>query len=328
MTNPDISIVVCTYNRAAMLRDALASLYDLDTDGKFTYEILVIDNASSDATPQAIATAAGESHAPLRGIHEPQQGIVPARNCGIREARGRWVAYFDDDQLADPRWLAELFKGASERNCRVVGGAVHLALPAGCQNNLHPTVRMLLGESILSDQPLKYEGRLTPGCGNLMIERTVFEEVGVFQAAIDGRGEDTDLFERIERAGLAAWYFPTAIIHHLTPRERLEEKYLISLAGKMGRGIGLRRAKSWGLWAFAALWLAKAVRAALVQWPLLLIEMLRGDRQAALGRRCQLAISSAFLSGGCEAVRSTRLAASKGRDGRSPAPLLTGVNAK
>src|SRR5688572_12404265 len=128
MTTPDISIVVCTHNRAAMLREALASLYHLETGGRFTYEIVVIDNASTDATPQAIAAAAGESPAPLRGIHESQKGIVAARNRGIQEARGRWIAFFDDDQLADGRWLAELYRGAGQFDCRVVGGAVHLSL--------------------------------------------------------------------------------------------------------------------------------------------------------------------------------------------------------
>ena len=54
-----------------------------------------------------------------------------------------------------------------------------------------------------------------------MIEQTVFNEVGVFVRTVSGRGEDTDLFSRIERAGIAAWYIPTAIVQHLTPPERL-----------------------------------------------------------------------------------------------------------
>src|SRR4051812_39955213 len=126
MAAPDISIVVCTQNRAEMLRGALASLYDLATSG-FTYEIVVIDNGSRDHTPEVIAACAAESKNPLRGVHEPEKGIVPARNRGIRESRGRWIAFFDDDQLADRGWLTELYRGANERRCRVVGGSVHLS---------------------------------------------------------------------------------------------------------------------------------------------------------------------------------------------------------
>lgn len=328
MNHFDISIVVCTHNRAAMLAEALQSLFDLETAGEFSYEVVVIDNASTDATQQAVAAAAARSNAPLRGVYEPQKGIVPARNRGIREARGQWIAFFDDDQFSDPFWLAELFRGARAKDCRVVGGAVHLALPDDCQRQLHPAVRMLLGESILSDKPLKYGGRLTPGCGNLMIERSVFDDVGTFQTAIDGRGEDTDLFMRIERANIAAWYMPTAIIHHLTPTERLEPAYLLKLARVMGRGIAFRQAAALGRMKFTALWLVKATRAGLFQWPRLWLDRLRGDREAELGRRCQLAIQAGFLVGGYSAVWKPSPAGSNRKQIAAAAPLLSGANSK
>src|SRR5205823_7123751 len=116
------------------------------------------------------------------------------------------------------------------------------ALPSGCSRQLDPTVRMLLGEAIHADQPLRYGGRITPGAGNLMIERSVFDEGGVFQRTVSGRGEDTELFSRIEKAGIAAWYVPSAVIHHLTPVERLEEIYLLGLAWRMGEGVATRQA--------------------------------------------------------------------------------------
>src|SRR5262245_55018585 len=127
--SPDISVVVCTRNRAALLRGALASLYDLATEDEFTYEIVVVDNGSTDETPQVIAAAARESKHPLRGISEREPAIVAARNRGITAAQGRWIAFFDDDELADWHWLAELYHGAMEKGCRVVSGSVQLALP-------------------------------------------------------------------------------------------------------------------------------------------------------------------------------------------------------
>jgi glycosyltransferase involved in cell wall biosynthesis len=299
MTSPDISIVVCTQNRAAMLRGALASLYDLATDGLFSYEIVVVDNGSTDATPQAIAAASVESNNLLRGIHEPVKGIVPARNRGICEARGRWVAFFDDDQLADSRWLAELFRGASQQHSRVVGGSVHLTFPGGCSRKLHAVVRMLLGEAAFGEQPQPYGGRLTPGCGNLMIERSVFEEVGVFERTVSGRGEDTDLFSRIERVGIAAWYLPTAIVQHLTPPERLEVAYLLGLARRMGEGVALRQVAQLGRGRFALLWVAKAARTAVVHGPLALLARLQSDRETWLGRRCLIEINNSLLRAGC-----------------------------
>jgi GT2 family glycosyltransferase len=303
MTQPDISVVVCTRNRAALLREALASLYDLAT-GEFAYEIVVIDNGSTDETQAVITQAATQAKHPLRGVYEPQPGIVAARNRGTREAAGRWIAFFDDDQLADWHWLAELFRTAAEKKCRIVGGAVQLALPTDCTRNLAPTVRMLLGESMGGELPQRYGGRLTPGCGNMMIERSVFDEVGQFEAAIDGRGEDTDFFERACRARIDAWYVPTAIIHHLTPAERLERAYLLDLAERMGRGIGLRRRKALGVARFGCLWLAKAVRVLAVDYPLLIWAGLRGNAEVTLGRRCQLTISQGYLNGACDPTPS------------------------
>jgi glycosyltransferase involved in cell wall biosynthesis len=298
MNNPDISIVVCTQNRANLLRGALASLCNLETEALFDYEIVVVDNASTDRTPQVIAALADESPDPIRGVREPERGIVPARNRGIREARGQWIAFFDDDQLADPHWLLELYNGAQERTCRVVGGSVHLALPDSCTRELSPTVRMLLGEAKLGSRPLRYGGRFTPGCGNLMIERSVFEQIGMFERTVSGRGEDTDLFSRIERAGITAWYLPDAIVHHLTPAERLETRYLLDLARRMGEGIALRQAASRSKPGFAAVWLAKLARLSLVQAPLTGLFWLLGARETAVGHGCLARINASYVRAG------------------------------
>ena len=329
MPNPDISIVVCTKNRASLLAGALASLYDLATEDEFTYEIVVIDNGSTDETQQVISAAAAQSKHPLRGVLEREAGIVAARNRGIRESRGRWIAFFDDDQIADWHWLAELHRGAEERKCRVVGGAVQLALPADCKRQLATTVRMLLGEPLGGDLPQRYGGRLTPGCGNLLVHQSVFDEVGIFLTAIDGRGEDTDLFERIQRAGIEAWYLPTAIIHHLTPPERLEREYLLNLATRMGRGIALRQRKALGFVRFAPAWTMKLVRMLAIDYPRLMLAGLRRNDEATLGRRVQLTISQAYLCGKCATVapekpavqpRPAHSAASGESESTSPKP--------
>jgi hypothetical protein len=120
---------------------------------------------------------------------------------------------------------------------------------------------------------------------------------------VDGRGEDTDLFSRIERAGIPAWYFPGAIVHHLTPPERLADEYLLSLARRMGAGIAARQAAQFSRARFAALWLVKALRLGLIQAPQFGFATLRGDREAALGRRCLLTINTSFLIAGIGAIR-------------------------
>lgn len=285
-----------------MLRTALASLYDLNTGGEFSYEILVVDNNSSDDTPAFIERCQSESRAPLRNVREPRPGVAAARNRGVREARGKWIAFFDDDQVADRDWLRQLRKGALELNSRFVGGAVHLLLPEGTHRDLDATCRMLLGESKWSTKPRRYDHRINPGCGNMMVARSVFEEVGLFDERIR-RGEDTDLYRRATAAGIASWYLPDAIIHHITPEERLTDAYLLKLSYTMG---DLLSVVDWEIrppWWAAALWFAKGCRLVLLHWPWLQLEKLRGRKEQILGRRCQLSISTGHFTRGWEQFR-------------------------
>jgi hypothetical protein len=156
---------------------------------------------------------------------------------------------------------------------------------------------MLLGESMGGDLPQRYGGRLAPGCGNLMVERSVFDQIGQFELAVEGRGEDADLYERMQRARIDAWYIPTAVIHHLTPAERLEREYLLSVAERMGRGIAVRKRKAFGLVPFACLWIAKFAHIAVVEYPRLLWAAMRGNAERILARRCELTIAQGFLNG-------------------------------
>jgi len=134
----DVSVVVCTYNRARLLAEALASLVRQQTGDRFQYEVLVVDNGSTDETPQVVAEAArlpaaagGRSSGPqsVRWVREPRPGVAAARNCGVGNARGRWIAFFDDDQIAEPDWLAHLVEVARRTGAACVGGTVRLQLP-------------------------------------------------------------------------------------------------------------------------------------------------------------------------------------------------------
>jgi GT2 family glycosyltransferase len=297
-SSPDITVVVCTHNRAESLRQALASLYDLETEGRFTYEVLVIDNASPDHTSEVIRSATHESKAPLRGVYEPQQGIVAARNRGVIEAAGKWIAFFDDDQLADRRWLCALFAAAERHQVRSVGGAVHLQLPASCDRQLAPLVRTLLGESRWSQVTTPYTRSTSPGAGNWLMERSLAIEVGMFQAANQGRNEDSDLYRRICLAGEASWFVPAAIVHHIITSDRLQEAYLLRLARIIGQFVAQRELSVDGRVKFVAIWLLKGLRAALVYFPRWLVARLLSQQEKELEQRCLLEIQQAYLRQG------------------------------
>ncbi len=226
MSAIDASVVVCTYNRAELLRGALASLAALRTGGRFRYEVVVVDNASTDDTEDVMAQAVREWPELVRGVREPRRGVSCARNRGVREARGPWIAFFDDDQVAEPDWLLALLRGAEEAQARCVGGAVRLLLPDEALAALPAECRTLLGESLGRNRRCRYGRKTAPGTGNLLVHRSVFQQVGGFDESLREAGEDTDLYRRIRTAGIEAWYLPEAVVGHVTPPYRLSAAYL------------------------------------------------------------------------------------------------------
>jgi glycosyltransferase involved in cell wall biosynthesis len=92
-----ITVIICTRNRAKLLRDAMASVVEQGIP-KSDYEIVVVDNASTDETPDVVAEFRGSAH--IRYVHEEKLGLCIARNTGWRAASGRYVAFFDDDAIA------------------------------------------------------------------------------------------------------------------------------------------------------------------------------------------------------------------------------------
>lgn len=307
MSRPDLSVVVCTHNRAEMLRAALSSLLNLNTGDRFSYEILVVDNASDDATPEIVyeldAAVQEKTATALRRVYEPKKGVVHARNCGIREARGEWIAYFDDDQEADADWLLKLYETAETKQARCVGGAVRLKLPPG--GRLSPVCRMLLGESVGMDELRRYSRTVTPGCGNLMIHKSVFEQIGRFDPAYKQRGEDTDLFLRMLSAGIDAWYTPEAVIHHLISEDRLRDGHFEFLSRNMGEGIAEKDREIYGRWKFPLMYAARVGQAALVIWPRWLWMWIRRNHEEARGRRYRLMISRGYIARGARLLCPT-----------------------
>jgi len=300
LAKPNISIVVCTYNRVEMLANALDTLLDLETDSLFTYEIVVVDNASTDATAATVHSLVSSTRWPLRYVLETKQGIVPARNRGVHEATGEWIAFFDDDQLAEVRWLVELWKLAHEKAADCVGGPVALHLPEGSSRELQPTVRMLLGESAWSEVPAPYDEKRCPGAGNMLIRKDLVLKIGAFDSAVGARGEDTDLFLRLLGTGGTGWYAPAALVYHVMTPQRLEDAYILRLANWMGGSVAEKEFGS-RTWAeFSLRWFAKEGRRWLLQLPQLALAWLCQLPETLLEFRCRAAISRTYSRRGWE----------------------------
>ena len=301
---PRVTVVVCTRNRAASLERALRSLTKLDAAG-LAADVLVVDNGSSDDTPAAVERVAAKSPLPVRRAFEPTPGVANARQRGVEEALAggaEWVAFFDDDQLADRRWLRSLVALADEKRAKFVGGRVTLALPGEhAGRDLAPFTEMLLGASVRMPAARRYDRKTTPGAGNMMVHRDVVAAVGRFDPALD-RGEDTDFYMRAVAAGFDAWYTPDAVVDHVIPADRMRDAYLYRLCDVIGNGTAERDRDRFGRAKLPAVWCARLGQAALSLWPKWAAAKAFGSAEAELGRRCRLRVAKRYLADGARYV--------------------------
>jgi glycosyltransferase involved in cell wall biosynthesis len=225
------SIVIATYNRAAHLADTLASLAALQPHGD--WEVIVVDNNSSDETSAVVARARERFPAPLVYLREPEQGRSPALNAGIRAARGEIILTTDDDVRVDPGWIDRAADGLQRLGCDYVGGRV-LPIWGGPRPRWLPdrggrqwAVIALLD---YGGVPLRF-GRRVPLGVNMAFRRAAFDRAGLLDPRI-GRKAGTLLGQEVREwciraraAGVEGWYVPEMVVHHVIPPSRLTKQY-------------------------------------------------------------------------------------------------------
>ena len=121
---PEVTIIIPTYQRAENLRGALRSCLMQRMDSAQTFEIVVVDN-SPDGSAAAVVADLKQESVPVRYVHEPRPGISHARNTGFACARGRFLALLDDDEQASPDWLEYLIRAQQTCDADVVFGPVY-----------------------------------------------------------------------------------------------------------------------------------------------------------------------------------------------------------
>ena len=288
MTRPYITVVVCTYNRAETLRDALNSLMLQKTGDQFSYETVVVDDASTDATPSVIREAAARSPTPMRYVQGSGKGIACARNKGIKESCADWIAFFDDDQVADPNWLEELFACAVQSGAEVVGGSVRLRLSDEEVRKISPLCRAMLGETYGRSKLARCLRKTFPGCGNILLKATVFQSGVQFNESLTAGGEDIEFTARLRRTGIEGWFTPKAIVRHDVPAHRLTESYLSWRSLRAGDNFAYRDFREWGLIRTMIACLARIAQASFINFPLMLLAYILGNKAEVIGRKCML----------------------------------------
>jgi len=242
---PLITIAIATFNRSSLLKRALESLCALHLSDKYQMEILVIDNGSTDNTREIVQSMSFQP-IPIRWVFEERAGLPFARNRAVQEALGEWIAFFDDDQLVVANWLEILYQTVKDERLECAGGARTLRIETeGTPPNLPRFSRMLLGEILASDPHFYHEQHL-PCTGNVLIAKSVFDRIGIFDESVLDGGEDTDFFNRMLDVGILAKYVPSAIVEHIIAPRRLEPDYLELIAFRHGRHVCRRDLKLHG----------------------------------------------------------------------------------
>ncbi len=251
-----ISAIICTHNRDTYLGAAIDSLLAQDFPGSF--EVVVVDNASSDRTREVVE--ARYPHPNLKYICEPVLGLSMARNTGAKVASAEILAYLDDDAVASSQWLRVLREAyQSNEKLAIAGGKVTLIWPEGISPPKWLSTELSgnlgyydLGESVVNiNQPA-----LTPRGLNYSIRRTFLEQIGGFDTHLGRIGKKLLSNEELYTTELAikqGWqvaYLPEALVAHNVAPERVKPSWFIErgwwqgisecyreqLAGKAGIG--------------------------------------------------------------------------------------------
>lgn len=228
-----LDVLIATYNRAALLPQALASLLQAERPVGLDLNVTVIDNRSTDDTRAVVESFVSRFEGRLHYIYESQPGKSYALNAGIAATSGDLVGMIDDDERVDRSWLQTIATAFADRTTDFIGGPYRPLWGAERPVWLGRSYGSAIGWTE-SGQGLHQFGPPSQSMlmgGNAVIRRSVLERVGPYAVDV-GRTpgrllscEDEDMFARLLAIGARGFYRPDLVIHHYVPPERLTKGY-------------------------------------------------------------------------------------------------------
>lgn len=232
---PDVTIVLCTYNRAASLRLTLASLAAQITPADLTWDLLVVDNNSTDATRRVIDDFIATARMSVRSLFVARQGLSHARNAGVLASSGDIIGFTDDDVHTAEDWVANIATVMMRDEAEILGGRILPAWlappPAWLEHRSFHGMLTIAAQATRVPVPNAHRAPCVWGA-NMAFRREVFDKVGLFdtrRGLVGTRryaGEDTELVERALAAGFRAVYDPSIIVWHRIGPDRMRIRYL------------------------------------------------------------------------------------------------------
>ena len=203
-TEPQVSIVVATCNRGAILKEHLAAV--LRQDG-VDFEAVYVDDGSTDDTPKILAQYAEQYPAIFRYVRTENRGPGPARNTGVEMARGRCIVIADDDTFPASHWLLSLIAARDVHQADVIAYALQpesLELPS--ERYLHYRNLLVTGSAFRRDYI---------GPAFFLMRRDLFLDAGGFSEVRLEAAEDFEFCHRLRRLGATIVFEPSVSVPHL-----------------------------------------------------------------------------------------------------------------
>lgn len=229
-------MIICTWNRAALLDTTLRSLNAQQSCGSIEIEVIVVDNNSSDNTKEVVARVRRDWR--LGSLHycfEPRQGKQFALNTGLGVSKMNVLAFTDDDVVLSPLWLASIAQVFENEALDLAGGRTLLVWPAaGKPSWFDPGMSAILGgvdlgESRLFPPPSGY----APSGANLVARRKLFDEVGMYSEA-HFRHMDYEFGMRCAHLEAQISYEPSLVVYAPVAPGCLSKRYFRRWSFKAG----------------------------------------------------------------------------------------------
>lgn len=245
---PAISVVICTYNRAVYLPEALGSLYN-QTISKEQFEVIVVNNNSTDNTEQVCKDfIANHADGLFYYTNETEQGASFARNTGALIAKGEFLCFMDDDAIAKSDYLAQIlaFFNTHPDAGGLGGRIIPRYIPEEPKWMSH-FVSSLVGNFDYSKEVCVFSPNKYPLESNMIIRKSDFDQVKGFNTALPGvkgtlriGGEGKEFFLKLKAIGRTIYYHPEVIVDHVVETQKLTPEYMYRVASGIGRGERVR----------------------------------------------------------------------------------------
>ncbi|MBD2594103.1 glycosyltransferase family 2 protein [Nostoc spongiaeforme FACHB-130] len=245
----DFTVVIPTYNGATRLPKLLERLQQQQHTENISWEIIVVDNNSTDNTDQVVKNyqTNWQYAYPLKYVFEAKQGAAYARKRGVAEASGQLIGFLDDDNYPLSNWVAEAYTFAQKYpKTGAYGSQIHPDWEVEPSEDFQRRIAPFLAITERGNIPLLYEShkKLLPPSAGLVVRRQIWLESVPQKTILTGRipgnmltSEDLEVLCYIQKSGWEIWYNPSMEIYHQIPQSRLKRDYLIPFF----RGIGLSR---------------------------------------------------------------------------------------